>query len=127
MVNKNIIVDQALKECVKIYNTTELKVLENNCRKSNTIKAKRMFIYYLYRDLNINYPSINKYFIKLNHATSIHHVKKFDYELKNLNEIENDYNKFLEKMKIFNLSGKKLEDSIKKLQGLINEINKIKL
>ena len=30
-------------------------------------------------------------------------------------------------MKIFNLSGKKLEDSIKKLQGLINEINKIKL
>ena len=121
MINKNIIVDHALKICVNIYKTTEKKVINNSCRKKNTIKAKRMFMYYLYKDLNINYPAINKYFDKL------HHFNKFGYELNNYKEIRVDYNNLLKKMKIFSLSGKKLEDRIIKLTKLIEEINKIKL
>lgn len=127
MSNKNIIVNHALEICVNIYKTTEKKVLDNNCRKRNTIKAKRMFIYYLYKDLNINYLAINKYFNKLHHATSIHHVNKFEFEVNNYKEIKVDYNNFLNKMKTFKLSGKKLNDRIIKLTKLIEEINKIKL
>ena len=70
-------------------------ILNNKNRYSSTIKAKRMFIYYLYNYMEIKHNGMKKYFKNINHATSIHHVNKFKFEVETYSEVKQDFDLFL--------------------------------
>jgi|TARA_R110000822_G_scaffold302473_1_gene426661 chromosomal replication initiation ATPase DnaA len=122
MNTKDTLVNYALEVSCKIYKAKKDNVTSNNNRKSATIKAKRMFMYYLYFYLEVNHIQMKKYFKTLNHATSIHHVKKFQFELENYNDVKKQYNKFLTKMRQYSVYGSGFYEKRKQIKELIKEL-----
>jgi len=128
MSDKEKLIDHALGICVEIYNTNKLLVLNNNSRKNNIIKAKRMFIYFLKNDMNIKHSHMINYFDKMNHSTSIHHVNKFSLEIINYPEIKKDYDFFNKELDSYKLYGNRLKAKIRMInhiENLIKQINHI--
>tara|TARA_Y100000361_G_C11084258_1_gene302819 strand:+ start:441 stop:824 length:384 start_codon:yes stop_codon:yes gene_type:complete len=120
------IINHALNVSCKIYNANKKNILENNNRNSNTIKAKRMFIYYLYKYMEITHKGMNNYFRTINHASSIHHVNKFQFELQTYKEIKKDFDKFLIEMKKFNIYGGGFYEKRQEIKKLLEELKKVK-
>ena len=87
MNTRDRIVYFALKTCCKIYKAKSRDITNNNNRQGPTIKAKRMFLYYLYNYIEIKHKDMRLYIKNLNHATSVHHVHKFRFELDNYLEV----------------------------------------
>ena len=114
MNTKESLINYALEVSCEIYKAKINYVINNNNRKSETIKAKRMFMYYLYFYLEVNHTQMKKYFKTLNHATSIHHVNKFKFELEN--------NKFLTKMRQYSVYGYGFYEKRKQIKELIKEL-----
>jgi len=81
MNTKDKIIKFSLEVACDVYKVKPQQILNNNLRKGKVIKAKRMFMYYLYVYLDVKHNEMISYFKKMNHATSIHHVKKFACEL----------------------------------------------
>ena len=62
MNTRDRIISHALDVCCDIYNAKRDFILNNKNRYSSTIKAKRMFIYYLYKYMEIKHNGMKKYF-----------------------------------------------------------------
>jgi hypothetical protein len=69
---------------------------------------------------------MNKYFKSINHASSIHHVNKFAFELKTYQDVKKDFDNFLTEMKKFNVYGGGFYEKRKEIKRLLDELNKIK-
>jgi len=122
MNTKESLINYALEVSCEIYKAKINYVISNNNRKSETIKAKRMFMYYLYFYLEVNHIQMKKYFKTLNHATSIHHVNKFKFELKKYKDIQKQYNEFLTKMRQYSVYGYGFYEKRKQIKELIKEL-----
>ena len=126
MNTRDKIITHALKISCEIYNANQKFVLNNNNRSSETIKAKRMFIYYLYKYMEVTHNGMNKYFKTINHASSIHHVNKFHFELQTYEDVKKDFNTFLTEMKRFNVYGGGFYEKRKEIKKLLEELNQVK-
>lgn len=125
MTTKDKIINHALNISCEIYNANKDNVISNKQRNANTIKAKRMFIYYLYKYMEVKHNGMKRYFNTINHATSIHHVKKFDFEVKTYQDVKKNFDTFITEMKRFNIYGGGFYEKRKELKKLLEEINKI--
>jgi len=123
MNTRDRIISHALDVCCNIHNAKKDFILNNKNRYSSTIKAKRMFIYYLYNYMEIKHNGMKKYFRNINHATSIHHVNKFGFEVETYAEVKQDFERFLLEMQKFNVYGAGFYEKRKELKRLLNEIN----
>jgi hypothetical protein len=126
MTVKDKIINHALNISCEIFNAKRDVVLRNKNRSSETIKAKRMFIYYLYKYMEVTHNGMNKYFKSINHASSIHHVNKFAFELKTYQDVKKDFDNFLTEMKKFNVYGGGFYEKRKEIKKLLEELNKVK-
>ena len=119
------IINYALKVSCELYNANQKFVTSNNNRYSSTIKAKRMFLYYLYNFMEIKHNGMKKYIKDINHASSIHHVKKFEFELETYQDVKKQFNRFMIEMRRFNIYGGGFYEKRMELKRLLNEINMI--
>ena len=119
------IINYALKVSCELYNANQKFVTSNNNRYSSTIKAKRMFLYYLYEYMEIKHNGMKKYIKDINHASSIHHVKKFEFELETYQDVKKQFDRFMIEMKRFNIYGGGFYEKRMELKRLLNEINMI--
>jgi|TARA_R100001443_G_scaffold16325_1_gene26324 hypothetical protein len=126
MTIKDKIINHALNISCEIFRADRDYVLNNNNRSSETIKAKRMFIYYLYKYMEVTHNGMNKYFKTINHASSIHHVNKFHFELQTYEDVKKDFNTFLTEMKRFNVYGGGFYEKRKEIKKLLEELNQVK-
>ena len=69
---------------------------------------------------------MNKYFKTINHASSIHHVNKFHFELQTYEDVKKDFNTFLTEMKRFNVYGGGFYEKRKEIKKLLEELNQVK-
>tara|TARA_R100001163_G_C4914390_1_gene97305 strand:+ start:44 stop:436 length:393 start_codon:yes stop_codon:yes gene_type:complete len=118
------IINHALDISCKIYNADKNYVISNNNRFSPTIKAKRMFIYYLYEFMEIKHNGMKKYIKNINHASSIHHVNKFKFEKDNYNDVNKSFNTFIAEMRRFNVYGGGFYEKRMEIKKLFKELNK---
>ena len=95
--SKNIenIKNLAVPILCEMFNCKADQILDMKSRKHNIIQAKRFLIYYLNRALNVKHNHMNKYIKNIDHATSIHHVKKLDNFLDFDKETIRDYEIFI--------------------------------
>ena len=117
------IINHALKVSCELYNANKKFVTSNNNRYGATIKAKRMFLYYLYNFMEIKHNGMKKYIKDINHASSIHHVKKFEFELEKYQDVKKQFDRFMIEMKRFNVYGTGFYEKRMELKRLLNEIN----
>ena len=125
MNTRDKIITHALKISCEIYNANKKFVTSNNNRYSSTIKAKRMFIYYLYEFMEIKHNGMKKYIKGLNHASSIHHVNKFKFEKDQYEDVKKEFDKFMIEMKRFNVYGGGFYEKRMEIKGLLKELNNI--
>ena len=126
MKTREKIINRALSVICKIYKTDKESILNNESRVKNVIKAKRMFIYYLYNNMEVRHVAMNNYFKSMHHANSIHHVNKFQFELDTYDDIKKDFNKFLTQMKRYSIYGAGFYEKRKEIKKLLEEIKKVK-
>tara|TARA_Y100000766_G_scaffold96996_1_gene82751 strand:- start:124 stop:510 length:387 start_codon:yes stop_codon:yes gene_type:complete len=122
---KEKLITHALKTSCEIYNADKKFVTSNKNRQSSTIKAKRMFLYYLYEYLGIKHNSMKNYIKNLHHASSIHHVKKFKFEKEQYDDVKKSFKKFIAQMQKYNVYGGGFYEKRMEIKKLIKEINKI--
>lgn len=125
MNTRDKIITHALKISCEIYNANKKFVTSNNNRYSSTIKAKRMFIYYLYEFMEIKHNGMKKYIKGLNHASSIHHVNKFKFEKDQYEDVKKEFDKFMIEMKRFNVYGGGFYEKRMEIKRLLKELNNI--
>ena len=125
MNTRDKIITHALKISCEIYNADHKFVTSNNNRYSSTIKAKRMFIYYLYEFMEIKHNGMKKYIKGLNHASSIHHVNKFKFEKDQYEDLKKEFDKFMIEMKRFNVYGGGFYEKRMEIKKLLKELNNI--
>ena len=125
MNTRDKIITHALKISCEIYNANKKFVTNNNNRYSSTIKAKRMFIYYLYEFMEIKHNGMKKYIKGLNHASSIHHVNKFKFEKDQYEDVKKEFDKFMIEMKRFNVYGGGFYEKRMEIKRLLKELNNV--
>ena len=125
MNTRDKIITYALKISCEIYNANQKFVTSNNNRYSSTIKAKRMFIYYLYEYMEIKHTGMKKYIKDINHASSIHHVNKFKFEKDQYEDLKKEFDKFMIEMKRFNVYGGGFYEKRMQIKKLLKELNNI--
>ena len=125
MNTRDKIITHALKISCEIYNANKKFVTSNNNRYSSTIKAKRMFIYYLYEFMEIKHNGMKKYIKGINHASSIHHVNKFKFEKDQYEDVKKEFDKFMIEMKRFNVYGGGFYEKRMEIKRLLKELNNI--
>lgn len=126
MNTRDKIINHALNVICKIFKANRDSVLSNKNRNGNTIKAKRMFIYYLYNYMEIKHNGMKKYFATINHASSIHHVNKFQFEVDTYSDVKKDFDKFLTQMKTYSIYGGGFYEKRKEIKKLLEELKQIK-
>ena len=124
MNTRDKIITHALKISCEIYNANKKFVTSNNNRYSSTIKAKRMFIYYLYEFMEIKHNGMKKYIKGLNHASSIHHVNKFKFEKDQYEDVKKEFDKFMIEMKRFNVYGGGFYGKRMEIKRLLKELKR---
>ena len=125
MNTRDKIITHALKISCEIYNANTKFVTSNNNRYSSTIKAKRMFLYYLYEYMEIKHTGMKKYIKDINHASSIHHVNKFKFEKDQYEDLKKEFDKFMIEMKRFNVYGGGFYEKRMEIKKLLKELNNI--
>ena len=125
MNTRDKIITHALKISCEICNANQKYVTSNNNRYSSTIKAKRMFLYYLYEYMEIKHTGMKKYIKDINHASSIHHVNKFKFEKNHYEDLKKDFDKFMIEMKRFNVYGGGFYEKRMEIKKLLKELNNI--
>ena len=125
MNTRDKIITHALKISCEIYNANKIFVTSNNNRYSSTIKAKRMFLYYLYEYMEIKHTGMKKYIKDINHASSIHHVNKFKFEKDQYEDLKKEFDKFMIEMKRFNVYGGGFYEKRMEIKKLLKELNNI--
>tara|TARA_R110002012_G_scaffold267178_1_gene450827 strand:+ start:378 stop:770 length:393 start_codon:yes stop_codon:yes gene_type:complete len=125
MTTRDKIISHALNISCEIYDADKKYVISNNNRYSSTIKAKRMFIYYLYEFMEIKHTKMKKYIKDINHASSIHHVNKFKFEKDTYDDVKKSFNTFMTEMRRFNVYGGGFYEKRMEIKKLLNELNQI--
>lgn len=125
MNTRDKIINHALKISCKIYNADKTYVTSNNNRYSTTIKAKRMFLYYLYEFMEIKHTGMKNYIKDINHASSIHHVNKFKFEKETYDDVKKSFDKFITEMRRFSVYGGGFYEKRKEIKKLLDELKKI--
>ncbi len=125
MNTRDKIITHALNISCEIYNANKNNIISNNNRSSTTIKAKRMFIYYLYEYMEIKHTGMKKYIKNINHASSIHHVNKFKFEIDTYKDVKKSFNTFMTEMRRFNVYGGGFYEKRMEIKKLLNELNQI--
>ena len=122
------LIEEALRVSCLLWNADIEKVRNNSSRLKNNVKAKRMFVYYIYNILEVSHVDVKKYIIGFNHSSSIYHVKQFNNDLDNDPSVNKIFKKFMHKMDLYSVYGngyKEKRKEIEKLkQELIDFINK---
>ena len=122
------LIEEALRVSCLLWNADIEKVRNNSSRLKNNVKAKRMFVYYIYNILEVSHVDVKKYIIGFNHSSSIYHVKQFNNDLDNDPNVYKTFKKFMHKMDLYSVYGngyKEKRKEIEKLkQELIDFINK---
>ena len=122
------LIEEALRVSCLLWNADIEKVRNNSSRLKNNVKAKRMFVYYIYSFLEVSHVDVKNYIIGFNHASSIYHVKQFNKDLDNDPNVNKIFKKFMQKMDLYSVYGngyKEKRKEIEKLkQELIDFINK---
>lgn len=119
--SKNIenIKNLAVPILCEMFNCKADQIVDMKSRKHNIIQAKRFLIYYLNRALNVKHNHMNKYIKNIDHATSIHHVKKLDGFLEVDIVTKNDYSTFVNHLEN--------NSSIDNLDLLISELKYLRM
>lgn len=125
MNTRDKIINHALNISCEIYNANKNNIISNNNRSSSTIKAKRMFIYYLYEYMEIKHTGMKKYIKDINHASSIHHVNKFKFEKDTYKDVKKSFNTFITEMRRFNVYGGGFYEKRMEIKKLLKELNNI--
>tara|TARA_R100001443_G_scaffold22251_1_gene34437 strand:- start:1288 stop:1680 length:393 start_codon:yes stop_codon:yes gene_type:complete len=125
MTTRDKIINHALNISCEIYNANKNNIISNNNRSSCTIKAKRMFIYYLYEYMEIKHTGMKKYIKDINHASSIHHVNKFKFEKDTYKDVKKSFNTFMTEMRRFNVYGGGFYEKRMEIKKLLKELNNI--
>ena len=122
------LIEEALRVSCLLWNADIEKVRNNSSRLKNNVKAKRMFVYYIYNILEVSHVDVKNYIIGFNHSSSIYHVKQFNNDLDNDPNVYKIFKKFMHKMDLYSVYGngyKEKRKEIEKLkQELIDFINK---
>ena len=122
------LIEEALRVSCLLWNADIEKVRNNSSRLKNNVKAKRMFVYYIYNILEVSHVDVKKYIIGFNHSSSIYHVKQFNNDLDNDPNVYKTFKKFMHKMDLYSVYGngyKEKRKEIEKLKAeLIDFINK---
>ena len=122
------LIEEALRVSCLLWNADIEKVRNNTSRLKNNVRAKRMFVYYIYSFLEVSYVDIKNYIIGFNHASSIYHVKEFNKDLDNDSDVKKIFKQFMHKMKLYLVYGsgyiEKRKEIEKLKQELIDFINK---
>jgi len=122
---KNI-VKEAARLSANLYNADIKRVLGNDCRKDETVKAKRMLIYYLFNFVEISHNQMKLHINKLNHATSIYHCTQFNKDLEESDFIAMKFAHFMGEMRAYSIYGEEFEEKKRQLEKLKIEINNLK-
>lgn len=120
------IVKEAARVSSNLWKADIERVLQNDCRKGKTIKAKRMLIYYLYNFVEISHNQMKLYVKDLDHATSIYHCRKFNQDLEECDMIAIKFGHFMGEMRAFSIYGEEFEQKKKELEILKREIINLK-
>jgi|TARA_B100000902_G_scaffold67819_1_gene73972 hypothetical protein len=122
------LIEEALRVSCLLWNADIEKVRNNTSRLKNNVRAKRMFVYYIYSFLEVSYVDIKNYIIGFNHASSIYHVKEFNKDLDNDPDVKKIFKQFMHKMNLYSVYGsgymEKRKEIEKLKQELIDFINK---
>ena len=119
------VTEYAFNVCCDMYCLDKKTLMLSKNRKAITIRAKRLLIYFFYKQLDVKHMWMKKYFKDLHHATSIYHVKRFEYEIINYKEIKKEYDIFISEMEKYSLYGSSFYEKRKEIKRLLKEINKI--
>jgi|TARA_Y100000310_G_scaffold333427_1_gene410975 chromosomal replication initiation ATPase DnaA len=118
---------EAIVDAKKILSTIykiDFYFLENNVsRKREIIDARRIFIYYMNKELKIPYTHLKKYVKGLHHATGIYHCKAVTHLLITDRSFKEKYEDFLSKICASN-NYKLLDTMIEKKLGQLKNIEK---
>jgi|TARA_R110000824_G_C15080878_1_gene664389 hypothetical protein len=122
---KDNVIYYAFEVSSKMHGTTSEDVRNNRDRKGVNIKTKRLLIYYMHNYLGIKHYKMKKYFNNIHHATSIHHNKKFKFELNTYHQVRYDFDIFLKKMTNYSIYGHNFKEKINEIQQLLNELKTV--
>tara|TARA_Y100000593_G_scaffold72178_1_gene132584 strand:+ start:756 stop:1187 length:432 start_codon:yes stop_codon:yes gene_type:complete len=79
----------------KMFDCHEYEVVMMQSRNKNIMYARRFFIYYLWKYLNVSHNKMKKELYKIHHATSIHHCNKMENEIELYPDIKKAWITFL--------------------------------
>ena len=79
----------------KMWDCEALEFTQMKKRNRNIINARRFFIYYLWKYLDVKHYKMTNYIYGMNHATSIYHCRRFEQELELYKNIRKKFITFL--------------------------------
>lgn len=79
----------------KIWKCEALEFTQMKKRKRNIINARRFFIYYLWKYLDVKHMKMKNYIHGVDHATSIYHCRKLEQEIEIYRDIRKKFITFL--------------------------------
>ena len=116
------LIEEALRVSCLLWNADIEKVRNNSSRLKNNVKAKRMFVYYIYNILEVSHVDVKKYIIGFNHSSSIYHVKQFNNDLDNDPNVYKTFKKFMHKMDLYSVYGNGYKEKRKEIEKLKREL-----
>jgi len=98
------LIDTSSRVLAEIYNIPEQEIRTVGKRTKEIMEARRMFMFYLNRHLEIKHAHMKKYIKGINHATSIHHCNKMEFlismkEKESYKIYDKQYSEFKKRMK----------------------------
>lgn len=120
------VIKEATRLASNMWDADAKDVIGNKCRKKNVIQAKRMLIYYLYNFVEVGHGHMKNHIKDLSHATSIHHVRKFNQELDECAETKQTFKRFMDEMKSFSIYGDEFDELVKEMEQIKVKLKSIK-
>tara|TARA_Y100000004_G_C8820056_1_gene371510 strand:+ start:183 stop:575 length:393 start_codon:yes stop_codon:yes gene_type:complete len=72
------VINSISNQIATIYKIDVDEITKMGSRKHDIIEARRMFIYYLFKEKNIRHYKMYKYVKGIDHSTSIYHCRKIE-------------------------------------------------
>lgn len=120
------VIKEAARLSANLWNVDVNKILDHNCRKVDTIMAKKMLIFYLYNFVELPHNQMKQYIKGLNHATSMYHCKMFAKDIEESIFTKCRFDHFMDEMKAFSLYGAEYEERKQIIEQMKVELNTLK-
>tara|TARA_R100001244_G_scaffold44744_2_gene40583 strand:+ start:1506 stop:1886 length:381 start_codon:yes stop_codon:yes gene_type:complete len=120
------VIKEAARLSANLWNVDVNKILDHNCRKVDTIMAKKMLIFYLYNFVELPHNQMKQYIKGVNHSTSMYHCKIFAKDIEESVLTESKFKHFIDEMRAYSLYGEEFEQKKKELELLKVELNILK-